>query len=106
MKIRLERIECDAEKIIAERGLGSRGKVQEFIDSEVLRKCAPYVPWDNGDLNESGTLNTSIGSGLVIYDTPYARRWYDMSLPSFRELQGAAITGLTVCSMKAVESRS
>ena len=34
---------------------------QRFVDSEVLRRCTPYVPMDTGEL---------------IYKTPYARRWY------------------------------
>lgn len=51
-------------------------KAQEFVDSEVLRRCAPYVPRDTGELIRSGTRETRLGSGRVIYRTPYARRWY------------------------------
>ena len=51
-------------------------KAQEFVDSEVLRRCAPYVPMDTGELIRSGTRETRLGSGRVIYRTPYARRWY------------------------------
>lgn len=51
-------------------------KAQEFIDSEVLRLCSPLVPFRNGALEGSGQANTRIGSGEVIYKTPYARRWY------------------------------
>lgn len=51
-------------------------KAQQFVDSEVLRRCQPYVPMDRGTLIKSGVLNTKIGSGQVIYKTPYARRWY------------------------------
>jgi len=76
MKIRLKGIEADMEKIMKARGLEPGGKVQKFIDSEVLKRCAPYVPRDNGDLDKSGRMNTDIGSGEVAYDTPYARRWY------------------------------
>lgn len=71
------RLEMDSiEKILAKRGLEDGGSVQRFIDSEVLRLCDPYVPRDNGHLIDSGELNTVIGSGEVVYDTPYARRWY------------------------------
>ena len=38
--------------------------------------CAPYVPFDQHILIESGILNTQIGSGEVRYRTPYARRLY------------------------------
>lgn len=51
-------------------------EAQEFVDSEVLRLCDPYVPKNKGVLIESGKLNTKLGSGRVVYRTPYARRWY------------------------------
>lgn len=49
---------------------------QEFIDSEVLRYCGPYVPFRTSMLMKSGTLGTVIGSGKVSYIAPYARRLY------------------------------
>lgn len=49
---------------------------QRFADSEVLRRCTPYVPKDTGELIRSGLRETKLGSGEVIYKTPYARRWY------------------------------
>jgi len=49
---------------------------QKSIDSDVLRLCWPLVPFDKGDLNRSAIFNTIIGSGLVKYATPYARRLY------------------------------
>ena len=59
-------------------GLQEGGPVQQYIDSECLRLCAPFVPRRIGTLNESGTIHTQIGSGEVKYSTPYARRWYYM----------------------------
>ena len=76
MKIRAKRIECDVQKVIDSHGLGKGGAIQKFIDSEVLRRCEPYVPRDTGELIRSGVRNTVIGSGQVVYNTPYARRWY------------------------------
>lgn len=51
-------------------------QAQRVVDSEVLRYCSPYVPFDTGQLNQSGTRSTVIGSGEVVYSTPYARRLY------------------------------
>lgn len=76
MRIRLNRVDIDVEKIIRSRGLEPGGAVQKYIDSEVLRLCNPYVPRRGSDLIKSGTISTVIGSGEVRYDTPYARRWY------------------------------
>lgn len=53
---------------------GSRA--QKFIDSEVLRRCTPLIPFDMGELTRSGIRATTIGSGKVYYNTLYARRWY------------------------------
>ena len=64
------------EQLINERGLEKGGPVQKFIDAEVLRLCEPYVPMDTKALIDSGTNNTVIGSGEVIYNTPYAKRVY------------------------------
>ena len=54
------------------------GKVQQYIDSKCLQYCEGYVPKDSNALIESGIHHTKIGSGEVVYQTPYARRWYYM----------------------------
>lgn len=63
-------------ELLARRCLQKGGKVQKYIDSEVLRCCDSYVPMMTGRLKESGTTSTVIGSGRVHYDTPYARKNY------------------------------
>ncbi len=46
---------------------------QKFIDSEVLRRTEPYIPFRTGMMIKSGKLGTVIGSGVVEYIAPYAR---------------------------------
>ena len=41
---------CDISKVISSRGLDTGGKVQQYIDSEVLRLNEPFVPKDTGSL--------------------------------------------------------
>lgn len=65
-------------------------RAQKEVDSEVLRLSSPYVPFNDGILIKSGILNTVIGSGLVKYATPYARKLYYN--PKFN-FQGAPIRG-------------
>lgn len=80
----LKKFRWDLGLILRARGLEERGKVQQYIDSEVLRLNEPFVPKDiaaasqGGNLIQSGIVNTDIGSGEVKYNTPYARRWYYM----------------------------
>lgn len=51
-------------------------KTQRFVDSEVLRRCDPLVPFKSGSLKKSGIHGTKIGSGQVRYIAPYARHQY------------------------------
>ena len=55
---------------------GQYTRAQKFVDSEVLRTCEPFTPLLTGMLVKSGTLGTEIGSGLVTWIAPYAKRQY------------------------------
>lgn len=50
--------------------------VQKFIDSECIRLMVPYTPMRNGILMKNAVMGTTIGSGLVVYNSPYARYQY------------------------------
>lgn len=63
-------------KILGERGLDPGGRAQQYVDSEVLRLTDPYVPMLTGALKKSGITGTVVGSGLVVYKAPHARRQY------------------------------
>jgi hypothetical protein len=77
VKIKIKtKVLVNAAKTAKQRGLGIGGKAQQFIDSEVLRLCEPNVPKRGSELIRSGIRSTVIGQGQVIYNTPYARRWY------------------------------
>ena len=55
-------------------------RAQKFVDSEILRLDAPYMPIKTGTLIKSGQLGTEIGSGEVNYIAPYAAaQYYDTS---------------------------
>lgn len=74
----LESVIYDTNRIINRRGLAVGQRVQQYIDSECLRLMQPMVPKAEGNLIQSGIINTNIGSGQIKYETPYARRWYYM----------------------------
>lgn len=65
-----------AEEILGERGLGKGGTVQKLIDAEIIRRCDPKVPFRTGALKDSAQTSTAIGSGVIVYNTPYARRMF------------------------------
>lgn len=64
------------EQLCQERGIVIDGKVQKFIDQEVIRLMDPYTPNLNGILIKSAILGTRIGSGEINQNTPYARYHY------------------------------
>ena len=69
-------------QLVNDRQIDEKGRVQKFIDSEVMRLSDPYVPLDisagamGGTLKRSAIVNTVVGNGLVKWKTPYARRMY------------------------------
>jgi len=66
---------------------------QVWLDTQVLRLSAPYVPFLVGILEKSGTLGTVVGSGLVEYVTPYARYQYYRPSQTARELREGGMRG-------------
>lgn len=46
------------ETMLKDRGLEPTGRVQKIVDSEVLRRSDPYVPFKTGYLKSSGIRGT------------------------------------------------
>ena len=73
------RLEANIEPtdLLARYGLEKGGRVQRFIDQKVIDGCRPYVPASpDRTLEFSAQLSTEIGSGMVIWNTPYAHYQY------------------------------
>jgi len=51
-------------------------RVQKMFDQEVLRLTEPYVPFNTGMLALSPTQASDVGSGLLVWATPYAAAQY------------------------------
>ncbi len=51
-------------------------KTQSFIDSEIVRRSDPLVPFKTGSLKRSGITGTKIGTGVIEYTAPYAKKQY------------------------------
>lgn len=64
------------EELKEKLGINPGGHVQKIVDAAVIRECFPYLPFDEGVLAGSANNATKIGSGEVVYDTPYARYLY------------------------------
>ena len=68
-------VDFNAVKVNA-RLTGARKKAQIWLDNEVLKDSAPYVPRLAGELEQSGPRGTKAGSGEAIYNSPHARYQY------------------------------
>lgn len=49
---------------------------QYILDNEALKDSNYYVPTDQHYLEKSGILHSKLGKGVLIWQTPYARRLY------------------------------
>lgn len=49
---------------------------QAVVDNDCLRFMNPLTPMRTGAMIQSATIGTVIGSGEIVYNSPYARRQY------------------------------
>lgn len=67
----------DPDDILSKLGLEEGGRVQQIIDQRVIDFCLPYVPASpDRTLEFSAQAATEIGSGQVVWNTPYAHYQY------------------------------
>ena len=84
-----------AREFVHMSGIGIGGHVQKCVDAAVIRECFPYLPFDEGVLAGSANTATDIGSGEVVYDTPYARYQHGGEVygPNFPITENGEIVG-------------
>ena len=84
-----------AKELKRKLGVDPGGHVQKSVDAAVIRECFPYLPFDEGVLAGSANTATEIGSGEVVYDTPYARYLYygEVYGPNIPITENGVITG-------------
>ena len=75
------------QQLCQERGIVVNGRVQKYIDQEVIRLMDPYTPMLSGELVKSATLGTKIGSGEIHQNAPHARYQY------YGKLMVSSLTG-------------
>ena len=51
-------------------------KCQKKLDAQALKDCNYYCPMDTGTLQKSAIINSVIGSGRLVWNTPYALDQY------------------------------
>lgn len=68
-------INIDEERINTKINNGVEA-AQKRLDSQVLKDSNYYCPLDSSMLQKSAITHTVIGSGLIVWRTPYAREQY------------------------------
>lgn len=51
-------------------------EAQKYLDNRVITDCEPFVPIRTGGLRGSARRFTELGSGRVVWNTPYAHYQY------------------------------
>lgn len=69
-------ITIDVKKISTEEMEKRIKLAQKRLDTLVISDGEKYVPFKNGGLRASAHIATVIGSGLIVYNTPYAHYQY------------------------------
>ena len=63
----------------------STQRAQMVLDAQVLQDSNYFCPLKTGTLQKSAIINSRIGSGLLTWRTPYARRqYYEYSKPAYQ----------------------
>ena len=86
-------------------GLGKGGQVQTAIDRASIGWCRMYTPYKTGRLANSPYAASQIGSGMLVYDTPYARKMYYNPQYGFNRSINPLAGGYWFERMKADHSR-
>lgn len=72
MKFSVSQVDINVAKILKNHGLQEGGPAQVFLESEILRQCIPYIPFDDGVLAGSGQSYPNPGGGYVKWGGPGA----------------------------------
>jgi hypothetical protein len=77
-------------------------KAQHALDQQVLKDSNYFIPMDTGELMRSSLRASKIGQGLLVWDTPYARRLYYNPQYNFRKDKNPNAHGLWFEEAKAL----
>lgn len=69
-------VDLDEDALLEQFGLQPFGPVQTAIDEAVIRYMEPYWAYDTGRLVNSVYTHSQIGSGEIVYETPYVKDMY------------------------------
>ncbi len=83
----------DTAEMLKKFNLEKGGLVQQVLDKTVIDYMLEYTPWETGALAKDPYAHTQIGSGRIVYRSPYARylyygEVYGPNIPVFEDNSG------------------
>lgn len=90
------------EKAIAKKVDQAIAKAQVALDQQVLKDSNYFIPMDTGELMRSSLRFSRIGEGLIVWNTPYARRLYYNPQYNFNKDVNPNAQGLWFEAAKAI----
>lgn len=85
--IKVKAIVAIEEKKISDRLKKNTRRIQANLDALIMGDSNFFIPKKTGTLEKSSIINTQIGSGVIVWRTPYARaQYYGDNLDHSRQL--------------------
>ncbi len=66
-------VDLSTQAILEKFGLQDHGPAQMAIDNAIINYMTDYWAYDTGALANSARSASDIGSGIIVYDLPYAQ---------------------------------
>lgn len=70
---------------VTARVMGQWDKALPALTEEILNDCNQYTKEDTGALKQSSYTHTNFNKGVMVWQTPYARRQYWEIKTAFRD---------------------
>lgn len=80
---------------------GAMAHGQKILDSQALKDSNYFIPADTWNLRDSSLIHTKVGSGLLVWNTPYASALYWNPQYNFSEDKNPNASGLWFEEAKA-----
>lgn len=84
------KVTTDRARVAARIKAGTAAMIRT-VSEQALSDCNYFAKRDQGTLIESSQTASDVENGLLVWDTPYARRQYYTGTPSLMENPNASI---------------
>lgn len=81
------------------------GRCQAVLDAQALKDSNRYCPMDTGTLQKSAIISSKLGSGKLVWNTPYAQdQYYGKPNKSHQKNPNATMKWFEVAKSKNIKT--